>query len=81
MKYLNTRSGLLAECAIDLIESLSERPSGESYHRITYHVGNDPRETTASEIDVLDFLEPLNSALSHEQCEIAPDISSDVLVS
>lgn len=55
MQYLNTRSGLLAEHAIVLIESLNVRPTG-NFHRVTYHVGNEPRETTATEKDVQDFL-------------------------
>jgi hypothetical protein len=56
MLFLNTRSGLIAERAIDLIESLCIRPTG-NFHRIEYHVGNEARETRATEEAVQDFLE------------------------
>jgi hypothetical protein len=54
--FLQTRSGLIAASAIVRISALNTRSTG-NYHEIEYCVGNEPRETRASEDDVAGFLD------------------------
>jgi hypothetical protein len=56
MLFLQTESGLISARHIVRIGGLNTRPSG-NYHEVEYCVGNEPRETRASEDDVADFLD------------------------
>lgn len=47
MIYLETRSGLIAEHAIDIISDVMHRSTGD-VHEVEYHVGGEPRATYAS---------------------------------
>jgi diaminopimelate decarboxylase len=60
MLFLETRSGLLAADAVDLIESVCVRSTG-NFHRIHYHIGSEARETTATEQAVANFLQETNA--------------------
>jgi hypothetical protein len=55
MHYLETRSGLLAAHAIDLITHY--RPGWPQPYEIDYHVGREARTTYATAEDVEAFLE------------------------
>ncbi len=56
MLFLRTASGLLSARHIVRIGGLNTRSTG-NYHEVEYCVGNEPRETRATEDDVHDFLE------------------------
>ena len=54
--FLRTQSGLISARYIVRIGGLNTRSTG-NFHEIEYCVGNEPRETRATEDDVQDFLD------------------------
>ena len=54
--FLRTQSGLIGARYIVRIGGLNTRSTG-NFHEIEYCVGNEPRETRATEDDVQDFLD------------------------